>query len=188
MNNSQPSGLLAWFAANPVAANLMMVVLFLGGTLSLLRMDKQAFPRFDPPVIMITAEYPGAGPAEVEEGVCIPIEEVVHDLNGIKQIKTAAIDEKCSITVLVEQDFDVKSLVSSLRARIESLRNLPKTVERIDIDDFSWETPAITVVLRGHTDQLTLRRLAETARDELNMMDGVRRATLWNTVAYEIAV
>ena len=188
MNDPRSSGLLAWFAANPVAANLLMVVLFLGGTLSLLRMDKQAFPRFDPPVINITAEYPGAGPAEVEEGVCIPVEEVIHDLNGIKQIKTAAIDEKCTITVLVEQDFDVKGLVSSLRARIESLRNLPKAVERIDIDDFSWETPAITVILRGHTDQLTLRRLAETVRDELNMLDGVRRATLWNSVAYEIAI
>ncbi|MDR4652955.1 MAG: efflux RND transporter permease subunit [Nitrosomonas sp.] len=188
MNNFQSSGLLAWFAANPVAANLLMVILFLGGTLSLLHMDKQAFPKFDPPVINISAEYPGAGPAEVEEGVCIPIEEAIHDLNGIKQIKTVAIDERCSIKVFVEQDFDVTHLVSNLRARTESLRNLPKAVERINIDDYSWETPAITVILRGHTDQLTLRRLAEMVRDELNRLDGVRRATLWNRVAYEIAI
>lgn len=188
MSKLQSSSLLAWFAANPVAANLLMVILFLGGTLSLMRMDKQAFPKFDPPVINITAEYPGAGPTEVEESVCIPIEEVIHDLNGIKQIKTIAIDEKCSIKVFAEQDFDVKHLVSNLRARTESLRNLPKAVERINIDDYSWETPAITVVLRGHTDQLTLRRLAETVRDELNRLDGVRRATLWNRVAYEIAI
>lgn len=188
MNNFQSPGLLAWFAANPVAANLLMVILFLGGTLSLLHMDKQAFPKFDPPVINISAEYPGAGPAEVEEGVCIPIEETIHDLNGIKQIKTVAIDEKCSIKVFVEQDFDVRHLVSNLRARTESLRNLPKAVERITIDDYSWETPAITVILRGYVDQLTLRRLAETVRDELNRLDGVRRATLWNRVAYEIAI
>lgn len=188
MNNFQSSGLLAWFAANPVAANLLMAILFLGGTLSLLHMDKQAFPKFDPPVINISAEYPGAGPAEVEEGVCIPIEEAIHDLNGIKQIKTVAIDERCSIKVFVEQDFDVTHLVSNLRARTESLRNLPKAVERINIDDYSWETPAITVILRGHTDQLTLRRLAEMVRDELNRLDGVRRATLWNRVAYEIAI
>lgn len=188
MNNFQSSGLLAWFAANPVAANLLMAILFLGGTLSLLHMDKQAFPKFDPPVINISAEYPGAGPAEVEESVCIPIEEAIHDLNGIKQIKTVAIDERCSIKVFVEQDFDVTHLVSNLRARTESLRNLPKAVERINIDDYSWETPAITVILRGHTDQLTLRRLAEMVRDELNRLDGVRRATLWNRVAYEIAI
>lgn len=188
MNNFQSTGLLAWFAENPVAANLLMAILFLGGMLSLLHMDKQAFPKFDPPVISISAEYPGAGPAEVEEGVCIPIEEVIHDLNGIKQIKIIAIDGECKIKVLVEQDFDVRHLVSNLRARTESLRNLPKAVERINIDDYSWETPAITVVLRGHTDQLTLRHLAETVRDELNQLDGVRRATLWNRVAYEIAI
>lgn len=46
MNHSQPPGLLAWFAANPVAANLLLIIVFLSGMLSLLEIDKQAFPRF----------------------------------------------------------------------------------------------------------------------------------------------
>lgn len=188
MNGSQPSGLLAWFAANPVAANLLMIIVFLGGMLSLSQIDKQAFPRFAPPFVKLTAAYPGAGPAEVEEGVCIPIEEAIHDLTGIKQIKTAAIEGKCEIQVQIEQNYDMQTLVNGIRGRTQSLRNLPKAVERIDIDDVGWETPAITVVLRGQADKLMLRHLAERARDELSTLEGVRRTWLWNKVAYEIAI
>ena len=183
-----PSGLLAWFAANPVAANLLMAIIFLGGILSLLRIDKQAYPRFAAPYVSITAAYPGAGPAEVEEGVCIPIEEAIHDLRGIKHIETSAVDGVCNISVQIEQDHDIQAFVSGVRARTQSLRNLPKAVERIEIDDYGWESAAITVVLRGHADKLTLRELAERVRDELGALPGVRRANLWNTVAYEIAV
>lgn len=188
MNDSQPSGALAWFAANPVAANLLLIIVFLGGILSLLEIDKQAFPRFSPPWVTLTAIYPGAGPAEVEEGVCIPIEEVIHDLRGIKQIKTAAIEGKCEIRVQIEQNYDMQTFISGIRARTQSLRNLPKAVERIDIDDVGWETPAITVVVRGQTDKLVLRQLAEQIRNDLGMLKGVRRAMLWNKVAYEIAI
>ena len=188
MKPVQSSGVLAWFAANPVAANLLLVIVFLGGMLSLLEMDKQAFPRFSPPWVTLTALYPGAGPAEVEEGVCIPIEEVIHDLRGIKQIKTAAIEGKCEIRVQIVQGYDMQTFVNGVRARTQSLRNLPKAVERINIDDIGWETPAITVVVRGQADKLVLRQLAEQIRDELSMLHGVRRATLWNKVAYEIAI
>lgn len=188
MNHSQPPGLLAWFAANPVAANLLLIIVFLSGMLSLLEIDKQAFPRFSPPWITLTALYPGAGPAEVEEGVCIPIEEAIHDLRGIKQIKTAAIEGKCEIRIHIEQNYDVQAFVSSARARTQSLRNLPKAIERIDIDDIGWEAPAISVVLRGQADKLVLRKLAEQVRDELSRLTGVRRAMLWNKVAYEIAI
>ncbi|MGH8566512.1 MAG: efflux RND transporter permease subunit, partial [Gammaproteobacteria bacterium] len=165
-----------------------MAIIFLGGILSLLRIDKQAYPRFAAPYVTISAAYPGAGPAEVEEGVCIPIEEAIHDLRGIKHIETSAVDGSCSISVEIEQDQDIQAFVSGVRARTQSLRNLPKAVERIEIDDYGWETAAITVVLRGHADEFTLRQLAERVRDELGALPGVRRADLWNKVAYEIAV
>ncbi|MGX2039992.1 efflux RND transporter permease subunit [Methylocaldum sp. MU1018] len=179
---------LAWFAANPVAANLLMIVIFVGGALSLQSMDRQAYPRFAPTAVRISAEYPGAGPAEVEESVCIPIEEAIHDLVGIKRLSSEALDGDCRITVHVQQGYDTKELALNIRSRTQTLRNLPHAVEKIDIDDTSWETPAISVVLYGDTDMLTLRRLAERVRDDLGTLPGVRLAKLWSTIAYEIAV
>ncbi|MGH8547917.1 MAG: efflux RND transporter permease subunit, partial [Methylococcales bacterium] len=182
------NSLLAWFAANPVAANLLMILIFLGGIISVRNTVKQAYPRFAPEAIRIAAEYPGAGPAEIEESVCIPIEEAIHDLEGIKRLKTEAGSGECTIQVHVQQGYRIGDLTNALRARVQSVRNLPKPVERIHIDDTGWEYPAISVVLTGDSDKLTLRRLAEQVRDDLNILEGVRNTKLWGTATYEIAI
>lgn len=62
--------LLAWFAANPVAANLLMLLIMSGGLLGIADVDKEVFPRFSPHQIVVNTQYPGAGTAEVEESVC----------------------------------------------------------------------------------------------------------------------
>ncbi len=186
--NLGKGSLLAWFAANPVAANLLMILIFLGGLVSVQNTVKQAYPRFAPEAITITAEYPGAGPAEIEESVCIPIEEAIHDLEGIKRLNTEATSGECKIEVHVQQDYSLRNLTNALRARVQAVRNLPKPVERIHIDDTGWEYPAISVVLYGDSDKLTLRRLAEQVRDDLNTLEGVRNAKLRETATYEIAI
>ena len=182
------ASLPAWFAANPVAANLLMVLIVAGGIISVQDMAKQAYPRFAPESIRMTAEYPGAGPSEIEESVCIPIEESVHDLEGIKRLTASAIEGKCTVTVHVLQDFPIRDLSNALRSRVQAIKNLPKAVERIDIDDTGWEYPAISVILYGSGDKLTLKRLAEQVRDELNLLPGVRNATLWDRNNYEISI
>lgn len=72
----------AWFAANPVAANLLMLLIMSGGLLGMANVDKEVFPRFSPQQIVVETQYPGAGTAEVEESVCVPIEEAIHDVPG----------------------------------------------------------------------------------------------------------
>ncbi|WP_054774931.1 hypothetical protein [Methylogaea oryzae] len=45
---SQASGLIPWFAANPVAANLLMLLILLGGAAALAGVEREVFPRFSP--------------------------------------------------------------------------------------------------------------------------------------------
>lgn len=179
---------LAWFAGNPVAANFLMMVIILGGCYSLETIVKEAYPRFAPPAFEVTAEYPGAGPTEVQEGVCIPIEEAIHDLNGIKRLDSFATEGLCEIGVQVEQGFSTKELASSIRSRTQTIMTLPKAVEKININDYDWEYPAISVVLYGNTDPLTLRHLGEMVRNDLSALPGVRASQIWNKNAYEISI
>ncbi len=66
-------GTLAWFVHNPVAANLIMVLILAGGLISIGALNKELFPSVDEDEIIITVPYPGAGPREVEEQICIRI-------------------------------------------------------------------------------------------------------------------
>jgi len=180
--------LLGWFAGNPVAANLLMLLTFIGGINTLQQSDRESYPRFAPERIVVEALYPGAGPAEIQQSVCIPIEEAIHDLQGIKKLGSTATSGKCTVVVQVLQDFPLRDLSNAMRARVQAIKNLPKDLERIDIDDTGWEAPAISVILYGDADNLTLRRLAESVRDQLAQLDEVRKAVLSNRVEFEVAV
>lgn len=79
--------IIAWFARNHVAANLMMGLIVLAGLVSLPQMPMKSFPDIDIPVINISVAYLGAAPEEVEEGVCVRIEE---ELEGSKASRRSA--------------------------------------------------------------------------------------------------
>ena len=83
--------LLGWFISNPIAANLFMVVLVVGGLYSIPGLDKQFFPTpVDRPRQHFAMPFPGASPSEVEEQICVRIEEAIHDLDGIKEVRSTA--------------------------------------------------------------------------------------------------
>ena len=78
----------------------MRLILF-GGCGSLVLMDKEVFPRFMPHQIEVKAVYPGAGPLEIEESVCIRIEEAIYNLSGIKRLNTEIIEGECTVKVAI---------------------------------------------------------------------------------------
>ncbi len=95
-------GILAWFARNSVAANLLMWALLVGGLFSTVLINKEVFPSFELNLLNISVAYPGAAPQEIEEGINIKIEEAIQDINGIKKVTSVASEGVGSITVEVE--------------------------------------------------------------------------------------
>jgi len=83
-------GPIAWMARNSVAANLMMVVILVGGGLGASRIKQEVFPAFDLDLIRITVAYPGASPEEVEQGIVLAIEEAVRGVDGVKRVTSGA--------------------------------------------------------------------------------------------------
>ncbi|VAW44194.1 Acriflavin resistance protein, partial [hydrothermal vent metagenome] len=65
MNRQWDQGIIYWFASNPVAANLLMVCLLIGGLYSAWTLKKEMFPTTSINQVQITLAYPGAAPDEV---------------------------------------------------------------------------------------------------------------------------
>ncbi|MEO1787488.1 MAG: efflux RND transporter permease subunit, partial [Pseudomonadota bacterium] len=70
-------GFIGWFVRNPVAANLVMVILLVGGALTATNMRAEVFPVLEPGLVTVSVPFPGATPAEVEEGITRRVEEAV---------------------------------------------------------------------------------------------------------------
>lgn len=186
---SEQSGLLAWFAANPVAANLLMLLILIGGLSSYALIDTEVFPRFSPHIVEVKAFYPGAGPMEIEESVCVRIEEAIFDVPGVKRLNTEIFQAECTIKVAVLPDYDKEQVMNTVRGRVQAIQRLPKGLEKIDVraavrddDGLIW------VALHGPTDPLTLKRYGEQIQQQLAAIPGVTSAWNYGYIPYEIAI
>ena len=74
---TERKGIIAWFASNHVAANLLMYLIIVAGLLSASTIRKQMQPDFELNNVQVQVLYLGAAPQEVEEGVVIKVEEAI---------------------------------------------------------------------------------------------------------------
>jgi len=82
------AGLIRWFADNPVAANLLMILLLLSGAISAATMRTEVFPAFTPRTVIVSVLYPGATPEDVEQSITRRIEEAVIGLDGVREVRS----------------------------------------------------------------------------------------------------
>ena len=116
--------MIRWFTENKVASNLLMIAIILGGLLSLPLLDREVMPGIPLDIINIDVEYPGAGPIEIEERICIRLEEAIHDLEGIKSIASEAVDGRGGVSVEIARGYDTQKMLGDIKARVDALDTL----------------------------------------------------------------
>ena len=82
--------IIAWTVRNTPAMNVLVVAIMVIGFISFSRMRREVFPEFELEIALVSVPYPGATPAEVEEGICQKVEEACRSVAGIKKITSVA--------------------------------------------------------------------------------------------------
>ena len=121
---------MAWFAANHVAANILMIFLLVSGALSLLSVVIEVFPEIETDMITVQVTYRGASPAEAEEGVCVRVEEAVASIEGIKRIKSTASENLGLVTIELEEDADDRDVLDDVKAAVDRIETFPVETEK----------------------------------------------------------
>ena len=160
-------GIIAWFVDNPVAANLLMLILIAAGLLGVSAVHREEFPEIEVPVISITVPYLGAAPAEVESGVCLRIEEAIQGIVGIKRIRTTAKQGLCSTMAELDHAADPNQALDDIKAQINAISTLPKNTERPVVAKITVRSMVMQLALAGATTETVLKQLAEEVRTEL---------------------
>jgi len=181
-------GLIGWFARNPVAANLIMILIFFSGALSLLSISKEMFPRGETSMISIGAPYPGAAPVEVEKGVILPMESALEGLRGIKKITSAADRDYARIYLEIEENEDINEVMSQVENRIDSITNLPDDLEKPTVKRVERNLWALGVAVYGDITELEKKIIGDEIYDELLALPEVKEVRLWGAGTYEISI
>ena len=112
-------GPIAWMATNRVAANILMAVLVLGGIVMGLQVKEEVFPEFDMDWVIVRMGYPGASPAEAEQGIVLAIEEEVRGLDGVKQVVSSAGEGYGAVYVELEGSAEPDRVLSDIKNGID---------------------------------------------------------------------
>ena len=92
-------GLIRWWVRNPVAANLLMLIILTAGWLGLRGIEKEAFPSVQPDVVRIEMIWPGASPKEVEQQIIQRVEEALKNVSNVYRVTSEARESSGSLTV-----------------------------------------------------------------------------------------
>jgi multidrug efflux pump subunit AcrB len=185
---TEEKGLIAWFAGNSVAANLLMFMIIAFGVVSTFTIRKQTTPDFELNTVQIRVPYLGAAPQEVEEGVVVKIEEAIQDVEGIVELKSVAREGQGSVTAEVASDKDINEVLSEIKTRVDAIATFPALTEKPVI--FKEEVPihVIFVSLYGNLDDFARKGLAQQIRDELMALPSVNQVQILGDRDYEISI
>lgn len=179
---------VVWFAANPVAANLLTALLVLGGAAALALIPIKPYPDFDVPAVVVSMAYPGAAPEEVEAGICQRIEDQVSGVSGIERVRSTAAEGLCTVRLDLFFDADHSRVTEEVQSRVRSIDTFPRDAEQLLVRRLTFVNTVAEIVVTGPTEERALKELGRRVRDDLLSLPGITQVSLANSRPYEISV
>ncbi|MHC4365529.1 MAG: efflux RND transporter permease subunit, partial [Planctomycetota bacterium] len=184
----EKSGVLAWFASNHVAANLLMILIIAAGLLTITTMKVEFFPEMSLDIITVTVPYLGATPSDVEEGVVMRVEEAIAAVDGIKRMTASAAEGAGTVIIEVEEYADATDVLDDIKAEVDRIITFPEETEKPIITEVMTRYEVITIVLYGSVSEKTLKTLADGVRDDLTALQNISQVDVAGVRPYEISI
>jgi multidrug efflux pump subunit AcrB len=189
MSDLQKSGgPIAWMAGNTVAANLLMVMLLLGGLFFMSQIKQEVYPEFDIDTITVSVSYSGASPEEVEQGIVLAIEEAVIGLEGVDEVSSSATEGKGVVTVELLSGADLQKLASDIESEVDRITTFPDEAEDPIVETVSHKHGVIDFALFGDQSEQVVFDLAEAFRTKLLQDKDITQVELSGTRDLEISI
>ena len=183
------TGLVPYFANNPVAANLVMTLMLAGGLLAGLQLTSQVFPTVDPGIVTVSVPYPGATPTEVEEGITRRVEEAVFGIDGVDRVLSSATENRGTVTIELKDFVDDKRVRDDVEAAVDRLADFPpEDAEQAEVVSSERVDDVMTLVVSSELSEAELLRGAEALEEALLALPGVSLVSLVGARDYEVSI
>ena len=171
-------GIIGWFTANPVAANLLMILVIALGIFSAGDLQKEAFPSVEPNKITVAITYDSGSAKDSEEGLAIKIEDALEGVTGIKTITSTATGQGATITVEKQSDYDLDALLQDVKSKVDAISTFPADAEKPVISKAERQEHSLWIQFYGDADRHTLQELADHLKSDLLERDEISQVAL----------
>lgn len=179
---------VAWFARNNVAANLLMLVFVFAGLFSLPAIPQKTFPDINVDMVSVAVEYRGAAPEEVEQGVCVRIEEQIDGIDGLDRIRSFANEGSCTVIAELLSGANVDHAFNDIKNRVDAISTFPQDIESPIVARVTIRRPVGDIAIFGDADERSLRAIADRIRDDIASHPSITQVDLVLVRPFEISI
>lgn len=181
--------MIRYFAGHPTLSNILMMAIVALGLASLSSLNKESFPQLKPSKVQVTVLYPGAAPADVEDGICNPLEDATDGISFLKEQDCDARDNIAIFTLEMQEQGDIREFTDDIITAIDAIQNFPDNIEDPVIKQLGRVNAVANVAITA--DKLTeaeLKTLAEYYRNLLLSMPEIPIVTLAGFSTHQLQV
>jgi multidrug efflux pump subunit AcrB len=186
-DQQKKTGLIAFFANNPVAANLLMWFIIIIGIFTYSTIQRQMFPNEEINYITVSANYPGASPQEIEESILIKIEESLQDVTDIEEAVYRASHGNGSAQLKIDPDVKLTDVLDKVKLRVDSIATFPAAMEPLTVNQVEFRQDVVGMTISADLPLTQLKPIAKEIEDELLHLGNVSLVTV-DVPADEIAI
>ncbi len=181
-------GPIAFMAANPIAANLLMGFLLFVGLISAAGLPQEFLPEASLDRIQVLVPYPGAAPEEVEESIVRKIEEQLQSVEGLKRTESSAAEGLGSVIVEFRQGTEMSRALGDVKAQVDRILTFPADAERPEVREVTSRQNIFRLVVYGAASERTIKELAYGIEDGILALPEVSYAQISGIRNYEISI
>lgn len=182
--------IIKWWASNPVAANLLMLICFIGGIVSYVQIERELDPYVEFPGAWTYVAWPGASPQDVEEQIIVRMEEALSEVQGVNRMWAFAGEGGGSVTVVGKNGVDEAVLMADVKRAVDSINAFPPAAEQPQINVFRNQQEMIRLAVSGDesVSERDLKRFAEKTRREVALLGYVPSVDLFGVRGEEVSI
>lgn len=180
--------LITWFVKNPVAANLLMVAMFVSGIFGYMSLEREFLPGVTVNGMTVSVTWNGASPRDVNEQIVTRVEEAVDGLDGIDYIEATAREGGASINIRTKLGIDYEKMLDQVKNRVDGIQNLPPDSFRPQVFRWDAQVDIMYLALYGQVDRLDLQRAGNDLRLKLTQLPGLQLTEQISKVPEQVTI
>ena len=179
--------LLGFFAHHKVAANLLMLMMIIGGFFALNKLNIRYFPNFELDYISVSTVWSGASSEDVETAITIPLEQSLQSVDNLRKITSTSAQGASGITLELVEGTDNILALNQAKQIVDEFRNLPEDAESPSVTSMSRYERVARLVIYGPDNLDELRTLANDYEQQL-LHAGIDKVVIEGLPEQEVAI
>ena len=165
--------MLTKFVNHRTLANVLMLAFIGMGLYALPRLQKETFPRFESNKVQVAMTYRGASAEDVEQGICLSIEDAIDGVQNIRKVTCTAQEGSATVVAEIEEGADVGTVLRDIETEVEAITDFPAGAEDLIISELNRADSVMTIAITGPIDEDSLKDYCEGFKQQLKRLPGV---------------